>query len=84
MTNQEDRDNNEREALMDFIRRSAAKLGEHFGSVRIVATREVGGSTEAFTAGSGNVYAQIGSVMEWLEKEREQCRIEQRGDQDED
>ena len=60
MTDQQDHDNNEREALMHFMRSTAAKLGEHFGSVRIIATRENGGSTESLIVGSGNYFAQFG------------------------
>ena len=78
MTEQDSPEDRERNTLMGFIESTAQKLGEYFNSVRIIATREAGQDTEFFTAGSGNLYAQLGSVAEWLEKQKEQSRMEKR------
>jgi hypothetical protein len=75
-------DDNERNQLMAMMTAVAAKLGEHFGSVRIIATRENGGSTESFTVGSGNYFAQFGSAVEWVEKQNEQARLERQDEWD--
>lgn len=44
------------------------KLREHFDSVLILVTHYDGetGSTHSYEVGSGNNYAQLGQVREWL------------------
>ena len=42
-------------------------LIEHFDSVRIVATTHELDKSEMHTLGAGNVFAQRGSVQEWLD-----------------
>ena len=84
MTEQDSPDDKERKALIAFMEAAAQKLGEHFNSVRIIATREAGQDTEFFTVGTGNLYAQWGSVAEWLEKQKEQSRMEKRDEWGED
>lgn len=48
------------------------QLLEHFDSVRILVTKHDGPSdtTDAYTVGGGNIYAQQGLVEEWLERQR--------------
>jgi len=75
-------DDNERNQLMGMMTTIAAKLGEHFNSVRIIATRENNGDTESFTVGSGNYFAQLGSALEWVDKQREQSRLEKQDEWD--
>ncbi len=75
-------DDNERNQLMGMMTAVAAKLGEHFNSVRIIATRENNGETESFTVGSGNYFAQLGSALEWVDKQREQSRLEKQDEWD--
>lgn len=53
----------EREILVESL---AARIAEHFDSVRIFASRTDGTVTKAFTTGRGNFYAQIGQVEEWV------------------
>lgn len=84
MTDQDSSDDRERDAMMAFVNAATSKLGEHFNSVRIIATRESGQDTEVFTSGSGNYFAQLGSVMEWVEKQRGQARMEKRDEWGED
>ena len=72
-----DSDNQKASQYLEAI---TAKLAEHFDSVRIVATRQTGNgqNTAVFTTGSGNYFAQLGSVKEWVVKQDELSRIEQR------
>ena len=59
----------EKEALQVILDECAAKLAEHFDSVRIFATKQGDGSmsnTLAFDVGRGNFYAQSGQIVEWL------------------
>ena len=66
------------EYLEGRICQMAEELGEHCESVRIFVTRRDGSSTGGFTIGKGNAYAQRWQVAEWLNKQNEQDRIEQR------
>lgn len=47
---------------------AVTKLSEHFDSVRIFVTRHSGAAenTASYENGSGNFYAQLGQVREWL------------------
>lgn len=80
MTGQQNYNDPERDRLMEFLGAHTAKLSEHFTSVQIVATRDAGQNTEVFSTGSGNYYARLGSVQEWLWKEKEQSLLEKRED----
>jgi len=42
-------------------------LIEHFDSVRIVVTEHSTNETKMISLGAGNLYAQRGSVEEWLD-----------------
>lgn len=67
--------NDEAQAL---VQKHAAELGEHFDSVRIFVTwpnTNDSTNTQAYDAGSGNFYAQLGHVHEWLEIQREYQRL---------
>lgn len=77
-------DDHERAQLMGMMTAIAAKLGEHFGSVLVIATRENNGDTESFTVGSGNYFARFGSAVEWVEKQKEQARLEKQDEWDEE
>lgn len=74
-----------REELEAMIAQHARDLGEHFDSVRIIATvanLSEDGTEMKFSAGSGSLYAQQGSVREllvmWEEFTREHARKIQR------
>ncbi len=43
-----------------------SQLMEHFDSVRIICTSHEDGSTVMHTCGGGNIYAQEGSVKDWV------------------
>lgn len=49
---------------------TARLLEEGCDCVRVFATRHSGGETVRFSAGCGNLYAQIGVCLEWLEEQR--------------
>lgn len=62
------------EALVDKV---VEQLGEHFDTVQIFVTcHESGeeGGTVSCINGSGNYYARVGLVNEWLTKEDEKTR----------
>lgn len=69
----------EREVLAALMEEVAGKLSEHCDSVRIVCSsiRE-DGSSQYLARGRGNWYAQYGSVREWLLREEEIMRLDER------
>ncbi len=59
----------ETEQAEAMVREHVLKLGEHFESVRIFVTRakpESPADTQAIDNGTGNFYAQLGQISEWL------------------
>lgn len=59
------------EELMELIEKYVDLLMEHFSTVRIFATLENrcgDGSTERFSSGAGNFYAQVGQVRLWAKQ----------------
>jgi hypothetical protein len=63
------------------IKNAVEQLGEHFDAVQVFATRHEHGiedGTLSFRYGSGNFYARIGQVSEWLEEMNEDARIKSR------
>lgn len=52
-----------------MVDEAVAKLLEHYDSVRIFVTRQVGATatTESYDSGGGNLYAQLGQIREWQE-----------------
>lgn len=53
----------------ELVKKHALELGEHFESVRIFVTRaapEEHHDTQAIDHGTGNFYAQLGQIQEWL------------------
>ena len=60
----------EKEKLKSMVREAVVKLSEHCDSIRIIVTKQcVDGETDSTTLidnGSGNFYAQLASVREWL------------------
>jgi hypothetical protein len=51
---------------LELLRSMAARLYEHFDSVRIFCSRQQGAATVGLTTGCGNFFAQQGQVGEWL------------------
>lgn len=68
----------ERETLDKMVEDAAAQLSEHCDSVRIFVTKHaVDGESDvtiAFDHGRGNIHAQVGQVMEWLDIQRQYQR----------
>lgn len=56
------------------IERHVAQLGEHFESIRIIASRNQDGKTITCSSGAGNFYAQLGSVRDWLVRQEAQSQ----------
>ena len=83
MATQESAEDSEFERLHKELSRTADRLGEHFSSVAIFATKmsEDGeGNVVSFSAHSGNFYATQGLVVEWLEAQKERIRIKVRNE----
>lgn len=73
-------------ADLNRIKDAAQKLGEHFDSVQIFATRSESGELEGtlnFHVGVGNWFARYGQVKQWLIKEDEAARLETRKNSEE-
>lgn len=60
----------EKDQLDALIRKSVDALGEHFDSVRIFCTKTEGESTLGINKGSGNHYATLGQITEWLDADK--------------
>ncbi len=59
----------ETEQAQEMVKECVLKLGEHFESVRIFVTRpkpESPSDTQAIDNGTGNFYAQLGQISEWM------------------
>ena len=65
------------------LERHVSQLGEHFDSVRIIATTHKDGITMSHSFGAGNFAAQMGAVKEWIIARDEEVRAEIRRRQDE-
>jgi hypothetical protein len=74
----------EEEEDMKRIKEAAASLGEHFDTVQIFVTRHDADSIGSVNAtyGSGNWFARLGLVRDWLIRQDEftrlRCRTEER------
>lgn len=64
--------------LADMVQKAAKDLGEHFDSVRIVATRHVDDQSRVYSFGAGCRFAQHGCVRDWLIRSDESTRAHQR------
>lgn len=56
------------------------KLGEHFDTVRIFATTAENAEAAAYTTGTGNFYAQMGQIREWLIMQEERAKVKIRSE----
>lgn len=66
----------EKEARLKLVRLAAHSLGEHFDSVRIICTHTMEGNTANYTYGAGNLYAQQGSVRDWIIEQETMTKLE--------
>lgn len=68
--------------LSDALKRHADQLSEFFTSVQIVCTSlEPDGATRRFEKGSGDYYARMGAVRDWL---RASDRVSNKEEEDDD
>jgi len=66
--------NEEKDQELRELERHVSQLGEHFDTVRIIATTHKDGQTVNHSFGAGNYYAQYGAVLEWIERRQEELR----------
>jgi len=67
--------------LKSLVARHVTELGEHFDSVLVLVTcphPDNAQTTQSYERGSGNFYAQLGQVTEWLAMQQEYQRAEAR------
>lgn len=72
--------------LEGLVEQTVAKLREHFDSVQLFvskATDDGKRDTEGFSVGSGNWYARIGQIDEWMQMKKEQTKLYIRKQEDE-
>ena len=67
----------EHDRLKSLVDQHVSALREHFDSVVIMVSVHdgVSGNTEGLSRGSGNYYAQVGQVNEFLERDKAQTQI---------
>lgn len=58
----------------------AQKLSEHFDSVRIIAVRHTKGVSAVFSTGRGDFYSQLGASRDWVIRQNERTRVNERAD----
>lgn len=71
----------ESEKDIELVREHLNKLGEHYDSVQIFCTRHepaTEGGTITVQMGTGSWYARYGHVQEWLIKQNERARLNER------
>lgn len=72
------------EEIKALVGKHVTELGEHFDSVLVLVTcphPDNSQTTMSFERGSGNFYAQLGQVTEWLAMQQEyQCAEARRRD----
>lgn len=68
------------DALHEMVKVTADKLGEHFDSVIVIATKDYNysGNYVRFSSNSGSYHASLGAVHEYLACQDERARIIQR------
>jgi hypothetical protein len=72
MTEEDEKDS---DMLVALIQAQADRLGEHFDSVQIIATKIYSGNDDyvRFNAGNGNYYARLGSTDEWVRVQKQKA-----------
>jgi hypothetical protein len=71
------------QADLDRLKEACQKLGEHYDSVHIFATRHESGALNGTVNaqwGQGNWFARYGQIQAWLIKQDEGSRSEYRRD----
>lgn len=64
------------------VKDAAATLMEHCDTVQIFVTIHDVEVTHAYQTGRGNYYARLGQIQEWLTREDESSRDDQRTHED--
>jgi hypothetical protein len=75
----------DQEEDLERVRKAVDELGEHFDTIQIFATRDDGGEigTVSCNLGSGNWFARLGQVAEWLTMQKERASEKVRRENDE-
>lgn len=70
----------------EIVRRALDLLGEHFDNVHIFVNRHEGENehTVGYQKGTGNWWARVAQIEEWVETQRERTRIKARQDEEDD
>lgn len=69
------------DAEIEMVQKHVTELGEFWDNVSIFVSKHEEGTdrgTVTVNLGSGNYYARIGHVKDWIIKEDEETRIHQR------
>lgn len=77
--------NKEMSDAANIMNQVMALLGEHYDSVQVFVTRHDqggAGGTVNIAVGSGNWFARLGQVYEWIKKVEERQRMEERAKRD--
>lgn len=67
-----------------IVQKALHELGEHFDCVQIFVTSKNGEHTECIATGSGNFYARMGIVRNWIVREEERTRVRVRKSEEEE
>jgi hypothetical protein len=69
----------QRDEFAAHLHKVAKSLHEHVDSVRIICTISCpDGTSQMIARGAGNWYAQFGSCKEWIAREEEKTRVDER------
>lgn len=69
------------DGYVKMIDSHVAQLSEHFDSVQVFCTQRTGdGNTRVFSRGGGNYYANYGAAREWIVRQDERTRVDERCD----
>lgn len=74
-------DPNQHDRITEMVARACDGLSEHCESVRIFITAKCEANSEnwiTYSEGRGNIYTQEGQIAEWIERQRERMRIDER------
>lgn len=82
----EPREDSEDVEIQKLVEKAAMSIGEHVDTIQIFVTRQAEGSeaTKRFSYGSGNFYARLGHVHEWLVIQEEHARAYARREDEEE
>lgn len=77
----------QKKRILEMVEKHASALAEHVDSVRIFVTARSDSDSDnwiAYSEGRGNLYAQMGQVEEWIQRQRERVRIDENSRNDDE